>query len=529
MRVWLLATLVCVLASLAPGSASALSRDEVQALREAFSALHELRVEEAAATAERMRGTHPDDADVLSLSSQVAFHRGAYAQALTWMEASIARRPLRTASGQEREDPRGWLVELMRSTRTATQDFVEARSDDGRYVVTHAPGRDRHLVPYVLRALEGSDAALQDELGVRLPGPIRVEILPDADHLARLSTLTEEQIATTGTIALCKWDKLMVTSPRALLRGYPWMDTIAHEFVHLALSRASRDRAPVWFQEGMAKFLERRWREPEAQEHLHPAARGLLVRAVENDALLPFDRIHPSIALLPSQEDAALAFAQVSTFIARFHAAYGKRRLQAAVARIAEGEDAREALAAVAEVPWATLERNWRRSLASLRASDAPPLLERTLRGGDDEASEERAQVAEAARRNLRLGDMLWSRRRYRAAAVEYRRALDAAPNDPRLAARFAAAALEGGQPADAASVLGPFAERFPDHAPTQAVLARALREMGEAERSREVARAAIRLNPFDPSPHCDLAVVGEDEATRVLEARQCAALGGSP
>ena len=124
----------------------------------------------------------------------------------------------------------------------------------------YADGLDAILVAYALQAMAAADEVLTRELGVRVPGPVRLEIFPDPSALAAVSRLSLEAIQRTGTIALCKWDRLMVTSPRALVRGYPWMDTIAHEYVHLVLSRASRDQAPVWFHEGMAKFFERRWR-----------------------------------------------------------------------------------------------------------------------------------------------------------------------------------------------------------------------------------------------------------------------------
>ncbi len=92
----------------------------------------------------------------------------------------------------------------------------------------------------------------------------------------------------------------------------------------------------------------------------------------------------------------------------------------------------------------------------------------------------------------------------------------------------MAAASLEAGHPADAVRALAPIVDRYPDHAPSLAVLARAYRETGDRERAESTARAALRLNPFDPSPHCDLAAVATDDATRALEARQCTALGGS-
>ncbi len=87
---------------------------------------------------------------------------------------------------------------------------------------------------------------------------------------------------------------------------------------------------------------------------------AILHRAAREGRLIPFERIHPSIALLPSQEDAALAFAQVATFVARFYEEHGAEGLRAAVARIAEGTDAREAMADVAGAPFERLEDRWR-------------------------------------------------------------------------------------------------------------------------------------------------------------------------
>ncbi|MAT24406.1 MAG: hypothetical protein CMN31_10255 [Sandaracinus sp.] len=511
-----------VMAATSP--ARALPREQARRLGEVDQALRELRVEDAEEQVVPLLGRHATDADVLLAAARVRFHQGEYDEAVGKLEASLARRP----AGPPEADPRPAMLELYRSTRDATSRYVEARSEDGRFVIRHAPGRDRHLVAYALRALEGADRALQEELGFRMPGPVRLEIYPTARSLAEVSTLSVEAIERTGTIALCKWDKLMVTSPRALLRGYPWMDTIAHEYVHLVLTRASRDRAPVWLQEGVAKFLERRWREPEARPHLAPAMDALLRRKARERELIPFDRIHPSIALLPSQEDAALAFAQVSTFIATFYAEHGRAGLQAAVERIAAGADAREALAAVAGEPWARLEDRWRAGLrAEAPPDDAPRLLRMRLRHGEGEGDES-PEVAERARRYLRLGDLLWARRRSGAAAREYERALEVAPGDPIIASRLARAAVAGGQAERAVEALEPVAERYPEHAPTQAVLARALSLTGDTARARRFAERAIRLNPFDPAPHCVLAEVAEDEAERATETRRCRELGGT-
>src|SRR5690606_20837799 len=130
------------------------------------------------------------------------------------------------------------------------------KSEDGRLVVRTPKGRAEILAPYALETLERADAAYARIFGERHPGPIRVDFVRGPEDLARVSTLSEEAIHTTGTIALCKWDRMLVTTPEALARGYAWLDTIAHELSHLYLSRAARENAPVWFHEGLAKVLE---------------------------------------------------------------------------------------------------------------------------------------------------------------------------------------------------------------------------------------------------------------------------------
>lgn len=510
-----------------PSLAAALPGEARARLVSADRALRELRVEEAAAALDVLVREHPRDAEVQSTVAMLRLHQGAYSEAVAAMESSLVLH--RPRDGDSRLE----LLELMRSTRDATANYVETRSEDGRFVVRHAPGRDATLVPYALEALRRIDRALEEELGGHVPGPVRLELYPNAATLAAVSALTVENIETSGTIALCKWDRLMVTSPRALIRGYPWMDTIAHEYVHLVLTRLSRDHAPVWFQEGVAKFLERRWRESEANAYLAPQVQGLLDDAVREDRLLPFDRLHPSIALLPSQADAALAFAQVSSFVARFHAAYGKETLQRAIADIASGTDARDALAASAGTTWARLEGAWRESLSPQRDASTPDFRALRFRqGGEDPegalaAEGDAEEVAAAARRHLRLGDLLWGRRRYGAAAEEYGRSLAAAPGDPLLASRLARAALAAGDGARAAEALRPIAEAHPEHAPTRAVLGSALRVLGDLPGAREHAEAAIALNPFDPRPHCDIAAITTEAREQRRESRACDTLGG--
>ncbi len=492
-----------------------------QKTRQAWTAVTELRLEAAQRLIDEVARAYPNDADVLDILAHVHFNEGRYAEAVLAIDRAVAAMPT---------DLRRRTAALMHSTKAATDGMVEARSADGRFVVFYAPGRDAVLAPYALEAMAAADARLYRILGIRVPGPVRLEIYPSSAALASVSSLTVEEIETTGTIALCKWDRLMVTTPRALVRGYPWMDTIAHEYVHLVLARASKDHAPVWFQEGMAKFLERTWRGEAPSAHVDPAVQAIVSRRLADDSLIPFDQLHPSIARLPSQEDAALAFAQVATFIETFHRRFGDRGLRDAVGRIANAEDARDALSSVAGESFARLEGAWRADLGRQRApsaADVPRMLGMRFRHGSGPVDEAR-EVDDDARRFFRLGNLLFDRGRPRAASVEYEKAHRAAPDDPIVASRLARAALRGGRASVAIEALAPLRERYPDHAPLRSLLGSAYVAEGNLAAARVELQEALRLNPFDPEPHCGLAEAAEGDAERIREANVCRRLGGA-
>ena len=427
-----------------------------------------------------------------------------------------------------RKDPRygtelGDLVDVIVDTYETTKNYETVVYEN--FEVRYAPGDDEILVPYAIDALKAATEALEAELGVKMVSPVRLEIYPDAESLARVSTLSVDAIRNTGTIALCKWGRLMIASPGALMHGYPWLDTIVHEYVHLLLTKASLDRAPVWLQEGLAKFLETRWRQDEASLRHDPAATQLLHEAARADQLLDFDQMHPSIALLPTQKVAALAFAQVSSFMAMYYREFGRDGVQKALERVGAGEDARKALARVAGVSWKTLETRWRSSLSS--DPDSPParLMPLYLSGEATEQDEIAGVELDRARNYVRLGDLLWTRSRPAAASVEYAKAHEAAPADPVVASRYARSAIAGGRPQNAIAPLKRTLERYPTHAPALSSLATALFRMSNFGGARDAANEAIAHNPFDPQPHCILSQLALPQAEH--EATLCSRLGG--
>src|SRR5581483_9484926 len=115
-------------------------------------------------------------------------------------------------------------------------------------------------------------------------------------------------------VAVARWGRVNMISPRAAPGGFPWEDTMAHEITHLAITRATRDTAPLWLQEGLAKRQEIRWRPPHPFDG-QPPSDEIAREAFLTGQSVGIDHIGPSIAMLPSADAASLAFAEVSSFV----------------------------------------------------------------------------------------------------------------------------------------------------------------------------------------------------------------------
>src|SRR6516165_10398421 len=177
-------------------------------------ALEELLDEEdyvaARAELDRLKQGHDDNESFDFFAGRVAFGEGRYADAVSSLElAGVEDRP-------------GSYLRLARDTLAITRD--DERVESEHFIFFYPKGKDAVLAPYALEALEAQRAALEKDLAHVPPGKVRVEVVNDAAELAPVSTLSQKEIDQTSTIAICKFNKLMVTSPKAVLRGYDWLD-----------------------------------------------------------------------------------------------------------------------------------------------------------------------------------------------------------------------------------------------------------------------------------------------------------------
>ncbi|MCO4762738.1 MAG: hypothetical protein KC502_14590 [Myxococcales bacterium] len=394
------------------------------------------------------------------------------------------------------------------ASRIATAGFARRLVAGGRFEIWHAPGADKILVPLLDEVLSKAAATLSVRLGPLPTAPIVVHIYPRVEQLAAVSGLTTTQIRTSGTIALCKHNRLMITSPRDLVFGYAWADTVSHELVHYLITKHGGAGVPVWLHEAIARTLETSWRDTSAPD-LDATERSLLWLARKRRRFIRLARMHPTMAALPSQQAAQLAFAEVHHALLWLHHRAKSHtptaRIGKLIARLGAGESAFEAVRS-----WsgeARFPTSWWASLR--RGEDATGDKIKPSKSAQRRAILRFRRVARrraggsAAARFVELGDRLLAINRPLAAVLEYRKAQSkGATDDVMMLTRLARGLLALHRHVEAKVVIDDALSRYGEHAPLLVLSAKAAAGLGDHDGTLHWTRQALWLNPFDPALH---------------------------
>lgn len=424
----------------------------------------------AAATELDALGAVPElEREALFLRGQIAIGRGDYDEAVRLLSAPLA---------QSDEGGR-YLSEIARGTARAAAETKLVKDEALAVELRFQDENDVALAPLLLDTVRRAREHLATTLDVDWPKPTRVFVVRDHLSLAATTGLPYEAARTTGTVAVAKWGRVTMLTPRASTHGYGWRDTLAHELTHVAITRKSADRAPLWLQEGMAKREETRWRAPGLFDD-RPSADAVVTRGIELKLDLPLDNLGPSLAMLPSPQAALVAYSEVASFLG-FLVKHGGERFSPRFLEAirAEKGNVDKALSSVTGEGMKAWEVRWRDYL-SRRPREVLP-KEMGLSGPQAQAPVDKhapkkpgsdASNARQLRERMRLAELLGARGNY-AAALKELDVVDGsnnggiAQNDPRyralrartleLLARTEDAKRALGDPKDLYVSYGPF------------------------------------------------------------------------
>jgi tetratricopeptide (TPR) repeat protein len=490
---------ICVLVLVSATAEAKRDRNFTGDVTKAARYLQSARLDEARTLTADLEKRVPDAVEVRWLKAELAFLTGDYAGVAKLLD----KQPDSAVDGAV-----GSTRKLAASTLSVTDGFLDVKSPKGHFIIRHAPGPDATIAALAGEVLDAAWEAIGEDLGYKPADPIRVELLGAPADLAKMSPLTESEIETTGTIALSKYNKLMVVSPRATVFGYPWMDTLAHEYTHLVVSRISHDTVPVWLQEGLARFEQTRWRKA-PQLQLTATETSLLSAGLRKGRLITFDEMHPSMAKLPSQDAAALAYAEVYTLVAWMHGKIGYKGIRDTLASQRDGKSARRAVAEALDLAWPAVEKAWHASVFSVVRVGAPTRAGKPIKfgkGGQDSENLGLEQVNARAKKFARLGGMLRARGSLDAASIEYEKALAAGGPEPFVAGKLARTLVELGKNDRAVELATPLVAADDHDAVAAVTLGMARSAKKEWPQAIAAYEQALRVSPFDPTTRCGLA-----------------------
>jgi hypothetical protein len=348
---------------------------------------------------------------------------------------------------------------------------------------------DRALVPDLIRVAIAARQTMLADLGVDLPRPLRIDLVRDLFSLAAVSGLPLEAAETTGTVAVARWGRVTMLSPRAARHGYPWEDTLAHEITHLALSRGSRDFAPLWLQEGIAKREETRWREPRPFDRRRDADE-VARRALLEGNSVGIDQIGPSIAMLPSAQAAAISYAEVQSFMDYWIRTNGRAALTLLLTDL-KGLQAREideVMLGITGYPLRYWIAGWQKFLRSL-----------------PDASARDAGAELSVRQEVRLIDLLADRGHYEPSLRYANVGTTKAPTQPAVQFRRAAIQLRlSGDAQEVSAGFGDVNALAGWDGQWLGLHGRLLREVGERARAEAQFRLAIAVDPYAEHAACE-------------------------
>ena len=406
----------------------------------------------------------------------------------------------KTESGEQ-------LADIARGCQRVVAALAVDR-DDGRHVeIRWQDEHDRALAPLMFDTVVSAREALTRDLGVDWPLPTRIVVVRDLLSLSAMTGLPYKSAQTTGTVAVAKWGRVTLLSPRASHHGYSWRDTLAHELTHLAVTRASRDQAPLWLQEGVAKREEIRWREPGPFDD-RPSPDAVVQRGFETNLGIPLDRLGPSIAMLPSADAAMVAFAEVTSFVRFYAQSQGDDALPKLLKELRSGKSPDEALLAASGADLKTWDGRWHAYLAGKPREPVPAFFGLGGEHGD-------ADKLRDLRDRTRLAQLLLARGHAPEAVEELDRialasspvseeAWERATGDPSMRWLRGRALEAAGRRAEGDSLVDDPRQVASSYGPWWAIRGRWARLRGDEPTATASFFEAVAADPFDVEGSCE-------------------------
>lgn len=433
------------------------------------------------------------------LLAKIYFYQGDYLKAKEKLGQALAQQP------QEKKLQE--IYKFYSAVYEKNKDFQEYESEHFRL---RLKPEDEILKDYALEGLEKIYQNIGKEFNCFPKEKILVEIYESKENFLLASTLSEKEVETSGAIGICKFNRLMIISPRLLAFGYRWLDSLSHEYVHYLVNRLTLSHCPLWLHEGIAKYFDRKWLEEVSTStqftYFTPAYENLLANAYRENKLISFSRMSPSLVKLNSQEEVSLAFAQVSHTVDYLLRNYGKEKFLLLLNELKTTENEDIAFQKIYGLTQERIEKDWQNSLKKAEMKTYPGAsLEKIKFISETTADEVEEFVGADLRGHIRLGDKFRQRGKYEAALAQYESALKKEPHNPLILSKIAKVYLALNKKEEAEKNLLKAIRTNPNYGPNYFHLANLYLSEKKYKEAEENYNEYLQINPFDPYLHKNL------------------------
>ncbi|GEM_PF-3482731 len=390
---------------------------------------------------------------------------------------------------------------------SAYEKIFEEKSS--KYFKVRYTGQDRILAEYLIDIIDDAAEIIYEKFGW-LPKNEKVllEIYPDRSSFQLASGLTETQIEVSGAIGICRYNRMIIASPRILIFGYTWPDTVIHEYVHYVIAKITGlTNMPLWLNEGLATSMEEKWKEKERRTGLSPKQKNILRETAKDGNWVALEKMKHGMPNLDSRREVAVAFAQVQSMTEYIIAKYGWRSVKNLLEKLYDYPP-QEAFNSVFEKSQEEIKNKWSKYISEkeIKHTDGALLESYALKGED--TGEVREWVSETAETDIRIARMFLERGSYEPAIRKYKDALNKEPGNSVIINELARAQVQAGKKEKAKRNLFEAVKNNPSYAPPYLHLGRILYNRRDFSEAEKMIKEYIYRSPFNPEAHRKLAAI---------------------
>ncbi len=377
---------------------------------------------------------------------------------------------------------------------------------ESKYFKIYSTGKDRVLALYAGEILDAAAENLEKYFDYNSEGEkpegekVILEIYPDRESFQTASTLTDKHMKASGAVGICKFNRLMVSSPAVLKFGYGWPDTITHEYVHYLIGKITGlSNMPLWLNEGLARHLEEAWEKPVSSFTPDEINRLYLNRSEGN--WVPLDKMSRGMPSLDNRDEVALAYAQVHSMTDYMANKYGYETIAKLLRRLPD-KKADEALKEIMDITREDFFENWQRYIRSKDLIYTPGAAGANYAFKDDPVSAVSEWVSQTAKTDIYLARQFIERKKYRLSEKKYLDALEKDPGNAIILTRLAKVNEKNGDREVAEKNLLKAIKNNPSYAPPYKYLGLLYFERGQLPPAESYMKEYIYIQPFDPKAH---------------------------